>query len=45
MMEARSVSLDEARDMALRHLHEMERRRAESAKMEARRIDWEPNKE
>ena len=29
--EARSVSLDEARDMALRHLHEMERRRAESA--------------
>ena len=29
--EARSVSLAEARDMALRHLHEMERRRAESA--------------
>ena len=28
---SRSVSLDEAREMALRHLHEMERRRAESA--------------
>ena len=30
-IRSRSVSLDEARDMALRYLHEMERRRAESA--------------